>query len=101
MENDNIYPLDGQAFVPFTPAPQQQANSEKREATLAQLPLLKEFAERLSERIEHTDSIQQALAICEEYEISKDEALVAMDLVRKQLEKERSYLLSRIDSAAQ
>lgn len=98
MENENIYPNDGQYFVPATPPVQQQASTEKREATLAQLPLLKEQVERLTERISYCDSIEQALAIAEEYEISKEEALVSLTVVRKQLEKERSYLLSRIDS---
>lgn len=98
MENENIYPNDGQYFVPQTPVEQKRSQSEKRQQTLDQLPLLKEHLEHLENRIEATDSVKQTMLIAKEYDVSKEDALIALDLVRQQLEAERSYLIGRIDS---
>jgi hypothetical protein len=98
MENENIYPNDGQYYAPQAPLSQQRSQSQKRTDTLAQLPLIKEILQHIEDRIAATDSVKQALVVAETYKVTKDEALIALDLVRQQLETERSYLKGRIDS---
>jgi len=95
---EDMYPNDGELYVARPPIAQLKSQNEKRDATLAQLPLIKEIVERLDDRIAATDSVKQALIVAETYEITKDDALIVLDLVRQQLETERGYLIGRIDS---
>lgn len=98
MQNDNVYINDGEPYVAHAPKEQQRSQSQKRNDTLAQLPLLKEMLQHIEDRIAATDSVKQALIVAETYGCTKDDALVALDLVRQQLETERGFLIGRIDS---
>lgn len=86
-------------LLPFTPLNQTKSASDEREATLAQVPLLKEVIKHLDSRIAATDSIKQAMVIADEYEIERETALVALNIVRQQLDTERSYIQARVDRA--
>ena len=86
-------------LLPFLPATQQQADDKDRKQTLDQFPLLKQVVKHLDDRLAATDSIEQALKIAEKHQISRDTALVALNIVRQQLETERGYIQSRINRA--
>lgn len=77
----------------------KQAEEQERSETLNQLPLLKQVVERLEKRIEATDSVKEALLIAKKYEISREQALVLLDIVRPMLEAERRYIETRIKRA--
>lgn len=77
----------------------QVALQEERAETLAQVPLLKQVINRLEKRIEATDSVKEALALAKKYEISREQVLVLLDIVRPILETERRYIETRIKRA--
>lgn len=83
-------------LLPTVPTSQKEATDKEREDTLAQLPLLKEVVARLESRITKTDSIKEALIVAQRYKISREQALVVLDLVRSQLEGERNYINRRV-----
>jgi hypothetical protein len=77
----------------------KQAEEQERADTLAQLPLLKQVIGRLEKRIEATDSVKAALELAKKYDISREDALVLLDIVRPMLEAERRYIETRVKRA--
>ena len=95
MHNDNVYPLNGQAYRPGLSALEEKRVRSEGEV-IEQLPIIKKVAERLDERIKATDSVKKALEIAETYKVSEKEALAVMDIVRQQLEDDRRYISTQI-----
>jgi hypothetical protein len=91
--DDNLMPNDGTFFgVPTEPEDQIVARKKERAATLEAKQEIDKVIERLNNRIEATDSVRQALKLAVAYGCSRDEALIALDVVRQQLEEERLWL---------
>lgn len=84
-------------LIPFVSDYQQKTDTKDREETLAQLPLLKTVLNRLDSKIAATDSIEKAIEVATKYQISRDNALVALNIVNQQLKAERGYIQNRID----
>lgn len=85
-------------FTLAEPTVQEKASKDKRDATLEQLPLLKEVVTRLDKRIALTDSVKEAMKLAEASQITREEALIVLETVRVQLEAERTFILGRLDS---
>lgn len=96
MDSDTIYPNNGEYFMPTIPQAQQEAKEDEIKRTLRQVPLLNEVLSHLDDRITATDSVKQSLVLASKYQISKDNALIICDIVRQQLESERSFISTRI-----
>lgn len=63
MDDDNLYPLDGGAFVPTEPLEQKQERDLEKGKALAALPLLEDIIARFDEQIAllgDIDSIPQS-----------------------------------------
>ena len=86
-------------LLPFTTPSQRLDDAKDHEQTLSQLPLLKKVVKRLDDRIADSNSIIRAIEVAKKYDISRDNALVALDTVRQQLEDERGYIQTCINRA--
>lgn len=76
---------------------QKHENKKEVSEILDELPLLKSIIKRLERRIEATDSVKQALTIATQYKITREQALIILDIVRTQIETEKGWLLSKLD----
>lgn len=94
MDNDVPYKSTEHLFTPRT-SRHEDAEAEYK-ATLEQVPLLKDVLEHFEASISATDSVKNALIIAKQYELGKEEVLAAMDVIRKRLEVEKSYIEGRI-----
>lgn len=99
MDNDNVYPTSTPHYFPHVPKEQEKTLEEEIQQTLEQLPLLKTVVKHLNEKIASTDSVKKALELAEKYEISKENALIVLDIVNQQLASERNYISSRVEKA--
>jgi len=100
MDNWDISPQNYLSPMFIEPRIERKAAEEQERAdTLAQVPLLKQILDRLDKRIEYTDSVKWALAIAKKYDISRDDALLILDIVRPMLEAERRYIETRVKRA--
>lgn len=101
MENDNLYPRQGEAFAPNAePTAQKVERDEEINNTLRAIPRLKAEVERLDERIAFytsTNSITgEALADKELFM----HTYTAYQIVSQILEGERTEILARIEDVA-
>lgn len=93
--------------APFTtsrpyvvPNPQKEDIDKEVDQTLEQLPVLKQVLKHLDEKIASTDSVKKALELAVKYSLSKEDALIILDIVNQQLSAERSYIKARVERAA-
>lgn len=100
MDNDNIYPVSSERF--FTPRKAKKEDEKSVKETLDQVPLLKDVLKHLDERIAAADSVKESLKIKAAYGelLDKDPVLVAMDIVRQQIETERGYIHAKVNDLA-
>ena len=84
-------------LIPTASDFQQRTDKREQQETLEQLPLLKKVVTRLDKRIAATDSIENALVVADKYKTSTENALIALHIVRQQLETERGFVQARID----
>lgn len=99
LQNDNVYPNSTARFFPQIAKEAQKTIQEEVEQTLNQLPVLKEVLKHLDATIAATDSVKKALEISEKYQISRENALIVLDIVNQQLTPERSYIAARVERA--
>jgi len=99
--NDNIYPLSGQPFALRPPQKQIEERKEEIAKTLDQLPLIKEVISRLDTKLAATDSVKKALEVSDKYQISRENALIVLDIVNQQLATERSFLQTKVEQVSQ
>lgn len=94
MEDDNLMPNDGTFFggVPLEPLEQILDRKKERAKTLEAKKELEKVIAHLSDRIEATDSIKQALVLAKTHDISRGQAIVVLDIVRQQLEMEKELI---------
>lgn len=99
MENDDVMPNDGTFFggVPREPLEQVISRKKEKAQTLEVKAELERIIQHFEDRVKATDSIQHAMAVAEEYEVSKETALIVMDMVCKQLEDERRMIEELLD----
>jgi hypothetical protein len=95
--DDDLMPNNGEFFFPREPQDQIIARKKEQAKTLEAKKELEKIVDHFSERIKATDSIQNALEIANEYKVSKETAIVVMDMVCKQLEDERRRIAELID----
>lgn len=100
MQNDSVYPNFGEPFTAAAPPQQKQDQDAKKQATLSQLPLLREHLERLDKQIifyDSTKSIPDVVLVRPEEFMH---TVAAHKLVVSILEEERSFIQARIDGAS-
>jgi hypothetical protein len=96
MEEFNASQNSTRYFFPRETGTQKELNDQERTDTLAQYPVLQEVGKHLDDRIAATDSVKEALRIATTLKITKEQALIVLDLVRQQLESERGYIANRV-----
>lgn len=93
---DNLYPSSG-AYRPQELA-KRKREAKNEEAQAAQmLPLIKDIVKRFEERVTYTDSVKNALTIAEKYKISKENALIVLDVLNDEFSYETNELKGMID----
>ena len=102
MENDNLYPRQGEAFAPNAePSAQKVEREEEINKTLLAIPRLKAEVERLDEKIAFytsTNSITgESLADKELFM----HTYAAYQIVSQILDGERTEILARIDDVVE
>lgn len=98
MEEFNAAPFtQRRPFVVHNP--QKETTEKEIRQTLEQIPVLKEVLKHLDEKIIATDSVKKALELSVNYELTKEQALIVLDIVNQQLSAERSYILARVERA--
>ncbi len=96
MNEDDIYPLDGAAFLSEPREQVDERNKEKGKA-LAALPLLEDIIERLQNRIDYYGSVD---AIPDDVKVDPKAFLIihnANELTRNNLRAEKENLEGMID----
>jgi hypothetical protein len=99
MEDDNIYPLDGEAFTLLKgePEEQQQARTKEKGKVLQALPMLKDIIARFQEQIDLLGSLD---SIPRETRTDQNMLLVnfhANDVSRRFLISQKEWLEGLID----
>lgn len=90
---------NGESFTPFMePEAQVTAKDEKRDATLSQLPLLKEVIEHLDKQISFFNSIDSVATNLSSAPEIHQRICAANKLARDKLIIERSFIQSRVDN---
>jgi hypothetical protein len=98
MQEDSMYPNDGTYFgVPVEPEDQIIARKEEKAATLEAKKEIDKAIVRLSDRIDATSLIRTALNIADSYGCTRDEALIALDITRQQLEEEKLWFVELLE----
>lgn len=95
-QSDDLYPLDGGAFVP-EPAEQVEERNKEKGETLAALPMLESIIGRFAEKIafyDSVDSIPEAIKLQPETFVRVVEA---NKLTRNNLIAEKEWLEGLID----
>lgn len=96
MHNDNMYPRSGRAYLPTVSEEQKEAQDKTLNEVLEELPLVKKTVERLDKQITHLSSVKAIPAELhtdpEKFMHANAGRLIAIEI----LEKERSYLTSRV-----
>jgi hypothetical protein len=97
VEPFDAYPNSTRYYFPKEPNVQKVSQQQEVDQIVSQLPLLEDTMKNLNDRIEATDSVKQALQVAKKYEVSRENALVILDVVRQQLEIERDTILGKVE----
>lgn len=101
MENDNLYPRQGEAFAPSAePQAQKLERDEEINNTLQAIPRLKAEVERLDEKIAFYNS---TTSITGEALLDKElfmHTYAAYQIVSQILDGERTEILARVEDVA-
>lgn len=83
----DLYPTEGSTFYkPEEDDINKASKEEERKEAVKAAPFIEKTIAWFDEQIALCDSVANALDIAQKYEIFKDDAIVAMDIVRQVLE---------------
>lgn len=92
MDEDNLYPLDGEAFVSHVPADQVKEAEEEQREVLTAMPAIQKILAHFDERIAVRDSIKSISVNIEENAELHQKTCAVNDMLADALREEKGLL---------